>query len=259
MLEYAYVTDKGLQRELNEDSIALDGIVITAKDDCGFAQKLEDEFCVGVFDGVGGKDCGEIASAICAESFCKHCKPERLIVRKEIYDLVEKIQNDLLAEQHIRGADMMTTFVGASLFKHKLTLMNIGDSRAYLFRNNVIKQYSFDDTYLNYLKKNSVQISETDYIEMQHIITKCFGIPTLEKSNCHSYIIDAVPGDTVLLMSDGISDIVDESELSEVISKSETAASIAKFIAQYAVERGAHDNYTIVVLHLVEEGEQIGK
>ena len=50
MLEYAYVTDKGRQRELNEDSIALDGIVITAKDDCGFAHKLENEFCVGVFD-----------------------------------------------------------------------------------------------------------------------------------------------------------------------------------------------------------------
>lgn len=251
MFEYAFVTDKGLKRSLNEDSIALDDKTVSASDRKKHRVSLKNNFRAAVFDGVGGEDCGEVASSICAQAFRRYCRPERICDRNDVYNLVQCIQNELFKAQNAEGVEMMTTFVGVSCFKDQLVFMNIGDSRAYLFSDYRIKQYSYDDTYLNQLKKSSsVSKEDLENIDTAHVITHCFGMRGFDKNHCHSYILERKKGDIAILMSDGISDIVNERELEMIILKNKKPQAIVDSVVKLVIERGAHDNYTLVVIKI---------
>lgn len=249
MIKYAFVTNQGPCHDENEDSIVINGKIYNKSNAKGSGFRFGKSFKIAVFDGVGGADCGEVASGVCANSFVKHCNPSHIFERDDIYDTVETMQNDLIIAQ-ADTEEMMTTFVCAMSNGKEYIFANMGDSRAYLINDGKIKQYSFDDTYRNkLLREGRLSRKEIDELPIAHVITKCLGTDDFNKRDTHSYFVSKNKGQCYLMvMSDGVSDLVTEAELLSITTELGSPKKIVNRIEELVLKRGAHDNYSIIII-----------
>ena len=250
MIKYAFVTDAGLERELNEDSFCFQNKAFGGGNQKGCGISLFNRFKAAVFDGVGGKNKGEVASRYCAEFFKKNFQGKAVKERADVYRFVQATHDGLTAMQSQENSDMMTTFVGVATLNDQLLFMNIGDSRAFYYRNGEMKRLSYDDTYLNELKKRRGKITDEDREQYEHVIVNCFGLPNFQSEKTHCYFEPKKKNSYVYLLSDGVSDLVEAEELKSVTDAEQQPKKIVDKLEAIVRERGAHDNYTLIVIQL---------
>lgn len=246
MIKYQLLTNKGLIREANEDALVFKKKAIQSEDYYKEGSILFNKFYACIFDGVGGEDFGEIASLECAKAIAIRKKLVR--GRKEFFDLLNELNELVLALQKEKNnRRMMTTFCGVCVIGKTVRATNVGDSCIYLFKNgNVIEKKSVDDTYKNQLFKNGVKKEDIDEEEVAHIITNCLGLGNFDKNKAHYFEFEFKKGDFVVLMSDGISDLLTPKELLEIIKENKKESSLR--IQKEIINRGAHDNYSLIIL-----------
>lgn len=239
-MKYAAGTDRGLLRDINEDSYMI--IPGCSDTSCAFV----------IADGLGGHNSGEIASRMAVEHIRDNLDAAGCFdgenASEKLEALVKKV-NTAVYERSLGGAEvsgMGTTLTMAVITGSTLTAAHVGDSRLYLIRNGVIRQLTDDHSYIGELvRQGKLTREEAEKHPRKNIITRAIGsCPELEV-DIISHRIEA--DDIYVLCTDGLTNMVSESEIVEIVSGSEPETACARLI-EAANRQGGEDNITVIVI-----------
>ena len=235
-MKAGYKSDKGIVRANNEDRIYVDediGLYILA-------------------DGMGGAQGGEIASKMAIEEISSYIRNGlrtdndiSSIIDKAILKANQKIHTE--ASQNIHLAGMGTTVVLTLCLKDKYYFAHAGDSRAYLIRNSRIRQVTQDHSLVaELLKAGDINKDEARSHHMRHMITNAVGAK--ETVNVDIISMPAEQGDHILLCSDGLSDMITDDEIKEVVLKNNDMEVTCEELVSAANDKGGKDNISVVLI-----------
>jgi serine/threonine protein phosphatase PrpC len=254
----AGLTDVGLQRDHNEDSFA-----------------IAPEFNLYIVaDGMGGHRAGDVASKMATESiteFFRSTSREDATwpfhfdtnLSEEENRLVAGIRlaNRQIFDKGIRSRDhsgMGTTVVGAlySKRKTKLYVGHVGDSRAYRVRAGTIVQLTRDHSLLNDYLAAMPDLSEEQQAEVpRNVITRALGMQDTVSVDLVSD--EPRPGDGYLLCSDGLSGMLADQDILDIMSSTRDAGEICRKLVEEANDQGGEDNITALVILFEDVDEEV--
>lgn len=216
-----------------------------------------------VADGMGGEACGEVASQICTMTV-----PKRLFDNLKTMERVSETNFVLLLREAIEFANqviyqkaqsnpsyrgMGTTTTAATLFGAHLFVGQVGDSRAYLIRNQEMVQLTRDQTFLNYLAEIGAELPpDPEKDSRKSILTQAVG--TSETVDVKVTYTKMRQGDAILLCSDGLYNEVKLTEMLNVVKSSNSLADKIKALIDKANEGGGKDNITGIMAELTGPG-----
>ena len=237
------VTDTGLVREHNEDA-AFVGPYVSL-----------------VADGVGGAAAGEIASAtvayVVAATALSRCTQDpgtvlRAAAEAARANLVAGVQQD----ESRRG--MATTLSAVVCDGHRVVLGHVGDSRVYLWRAGVLRQVSRDHTWVQQLvDEGRITAEAAGRHPWRNVVVRSLDGSDVMPVELDVLELDVREGDRLLLCSDGLTDLVPDTRIAQVLECEDPAAAAAG-LAREALAAGGRDNVTCVVLDLVDGPSVVG-
>lgn len=232
------------------------GVIRTNNEDACFVIPSHDVYVVA--DGVGGNNAGEIASRTAVRGVAEYVTQEPLDSCKddqEIYAYFEKCLkqvNDeiyMLGRKHKENQGMATTVVIAYVKDDKAYILNVGDSRAYLFRGGLLSQITVDHTYVNELLKNGViTTKEAENHSQKNVITRALGAELTVKADF--FRIGLEKNDILMLCSDGLYGEVKEDKIVEILDRKDTMSDTCSRLVEEAIRCGGRDNITVVCLKI---------
>ncbi|PKN91882.1 MAG: hypothetical protein CVU45_01675 [Chloroflexi bacterium HGW-Chloroflexi-7] len=255
-LPYATLTDQGIVRDHNEDSMA-----ITAFDP---ASELVPESLLCVLcDGVGGHLGGETASRLAVEQIIAEIEATdgsspMVQLSNAIQSANELVWKNAQVSAELRG--MATTATCAWIFGKRLFIANVGDSRIYLIRKGRIHQISVDHTWLQEaLEAGYITKADFKGHPNAHVIKRYVGseaAPDVDsrlmfgerpERNLQGMTLEA--GDQLFMCSDGVSDLVQENEIVTLLINPnlDTALEALKLLVY---QRGASDNLSMIAVNI---------
>ncbi|RZJ19964.1 MAG: serine/threonine-protein phosphatase, partial [Acinetobacter sp.] len=216
----------------------------------------EQYLLAAVIDGVGGYHGGEVAAAIAKEEISRQfaTRPEDPISQmiaafKETNKLIVAKKE---TEKELAEMACVATMVLADIANNQFYYAHVGDTRLYLLRDGSLVKISKDQSFVGFLE-DSGRIDET--AAMQHPkrneLNKAIGFND-EIANDESYIETGqspfLPGDMLLLCSDGLTDMVNKQDITTLLTQGDTLAKKAENLIALANENGGLDNITVVLL-----------
>jgi protein phosphatase len=271
----------GRVRRGNEDNYLVLNITrskawTSGQDDAGEfvieTQKFEVDdngIVLAVSDGMGGALAGEVASKMAVESVCEKLLGDDLdeTITPEAYDhhLISKLYNATVYANymiHQQGRSdpqfqgMGATFTGMGLTPRAVDIIQVGDSRAYLVRNEKIYQITKDQSLVQQLiDAQQISAEEAETHTLKNVILQALGA----QNEIYPVSARLLPcqGDVVLMCSDGLSNKVNAASIQRIIVEHFTALEQAcAELVKEANENGGEDNITVVIAKL--EGDQLG-
>jgi serine/threonine protein phosphatase PrpC len=253
MIEYFGLSDVGRRRTNNEDSIMIDG----------------PSSFFAVCDGLGGQNAGEVASRLAADTlqvFIEKSHQEKDITWP--YGLTTDLSFDgnrlftaigMANKTVYRTADgkpeytgMGTTVVSALFREAVVTVAWVGDSRCYRIHGGVVQQISEDHTWVNMSRKNgTLTAEEAEKHPWSHVLVKAVG----GRDSVEPEIVEQrmEPGDMLLLCSDGLTGMLTDTEIGELLTPPPaTMEEGAQKLVDAANEAGGKDNVSVVLLRYTE-------
>ncbi|MEJ7718059.1 MAG: Stp1/IreP family PP2C-type Ser/Thr phosphatase [Thermoleophilaceae bacterium] len=236
IVEEAGVTDVGRQRKTNEDSY------------------YESSPVFAVADGMGGARAGEVASQIAVEVFREGLAPsegpERELVR--VAKEANRRINDMSREDESR-AGMGTTLTAVIVGDHDVAIGHVGDSRAYRLRDGDLERLTTDHSLVEeYVRRGELTREAAEHHPQRSIITRALGPePDVE---VETLTFPAAAGDVYLLCSDGLTAMVTEDRLGQVLRAGASLTEAAQELVGIANANGGRDNITVVMFRLGEQG-----
>ncbi len=235
-------TDIGLSRMMNQDSYY-----------CSSGLKAPHLYIVA--DGMGGHNGGEIASKTSVDtvkSFIESCyqvseyvNDRLLMIRDAITKANSVVYNRSLEDQNLIG--MGTTLTMALIEEGRLYIGHIGDSRMYLLRGEECRKLTEDHSLVAQLIKNgSISPEEGDCHPQKNVITKALGVEMTVEMDLGTEILKQ--GDTLLLCTDGLTNMLGLGEIIRICSKGQDPQSISKALIEEANIKGGKDNVTAIVV-----------
>ena len=257
-----FLTDVGKLRKNNEDNFYCNGNYKENPDDLVY-EKIDLIYGGGIFavcDGMGGEEYGEKASLLAVETLKEF---EETDINKTIDEYVnaanEKIC-DLITENN--GTRSGTTLALVYIKDGYANCYNIGDSRIYLIRNKKIQQISEDHTRSMQMIKMGILTKEQAMNHKdRHVLTQHMGIfpDELIIQAYKSEPIKIKNKDVILLCSDGLTDMVSDDEIINIICNDMSSEESAELLIKAALENGGKDNVTVGVIKNIEEKENFFK
>jgi PPM family protein phosphatase len=191
-----------------------------------------------IADGMGGHEAGYVASRVAVDAIAELIKDASS--ESSISAMLETANRRLFEEMYAIGGrpGMGTTVVGAVLSDHEALVFNVGDSRAYMFRRGGLIQLTRDDT-LN-VRRGTLR-------NRSHALTQSLGGSTKPQSlRPHLRRIPFEDHDTLLLCSDGVTDMIEEDEIAAILIRH--PENPAEQLVAAALDAGGEDNITVVVV-----------
>lgn len=230
-------TDVGLVRKINQD------FIFYSRESVGAFPNL---FIVA--DGMGGHNAGDFASRYAVEcflSYIKNSKPDALIrmVDEGIKYANKKIMEKAAEDENLRG--MGTTMVVAYIEDGQLFVANIGDSRLYLLDkqiNQVTEDHSFVATLV---RAGELTPAEARVHPDKNVITRAVG--AAENAKVDFFEVDLEPGDQILMCSDGLSNMVEDEVLYDIVKNTYIGDAVDGLIDE-AKRNGGSDNIAVIVI-----------
>jgi serine/threonine protein phosphatase PrpC len=239
-LVFAAATDVGRMRKNNEDSY------LSAKP------------VAAVADGMGGHSAGEVASAIAIEELA--ALGERGPWENETAATDDLKQAILRANRRIRemaASDrklngMGTTLVALLQDGDMVHVANVGDSRGYLLRQGELSQVTVDHSLVQELVDDGrLSPEDAERHPQRSVITRALGIDPEVEFDLFTYKLQV--GDRLLLCSDGLSDVVETTQIRNVLLRVRSPQKAARQLITVANEQGGPDNITVIVVDAVDE------
>jgi serine/threonine protein phosphatase PrpC len=229
-------SDRGLKRTNNEDC---------------FMVRSDLNFCL-VADGMGGAAAGEIASRIFAETTLEIFSSSIDRSEKNIIELVqrafnfanEKILSHVKKNPHHKGMGCTAELMAFS--DKGFVIGHMGDSRTYCLRDGQLKQLTMDHSFVqNQIDQGLISLAEARNHPLRNVILRAVGI----KKNLALDLIRGItfPGDLFLLCSDGLSDIVDDGLIQNILFSTSTLLKKVEKLIESAKTAGGYDNITVVL------------
>ena len=245
-LKRGAVTDMGRMRKNNEDRYLIAGRL------------------AAVADGVGGHNAGEVASAIAMEELAalEHAGPWPTpaaageALRTVFLRANRRIRETAAKDSELDG--MGTTLVAVLEDGDSIHLASVGDSRAYLLRNGELTQITVDHTLVQGLvDEGRLRPEEALRHPQRSIITRALGLDARLEVDLFTYKL--LPGDRLMLCSDGLSDVVDQRGIRNVLLRVPDPQRAAEKLVALANEGGGPDNVTVMVLDAGDRVAQAGE
>lgn len=245
-MECYYITDPGMVREHNEDS------VIIVKND-------NNEYLLAVADGMGGHLCGEVASNIAIEHLGKRFKSISSIGNKEdaikwLKEVVNEI-NVLIfkyTDEHIESKGMGTTLVLAVLTKDFLIYGNIGDSSGFAIKQGHLHKITNDHTLVNVLvKSGELTEEEAKNHPQKNVLMKALGSSMTAELDIFDVESDV---NGILLCSDGLTNMLEIEKIEGVLNEDIPLGNKLGKLIYKCNNRGGNDNISIACL--MKDGEE---
>jgi PPM family protein phosphatase len=238
-LKYGVKTDRGIKRQLNEDNCS---VLV------GYSGVPA---CFVIADGMGGHQCGEVASKQAVDSVCNHLLSadwEVDDISGLLKDIITSVNDELykfsLLDESTQG--MGTTLIISVLKNGKLFIGHVGDSRVYLIRESVIQKVTWDHSFIEELVKNgSITKDEAVNHPKKNVITRAVGYEL--DLQVDTYEIDVLENDDVLLCTDGLTNMLTEDEILEIITKTEDPQVACDTLIENANNKGGDDNVTVII------------
>ena len=234
------LSDIGRCRTSNEDSFSLD-------DRLSFYL---------VADGVGGQPAGEVASRLVAEKLpeilARGATGSEVDARDLLDQAVREVNRTLneAASGNPAWRGMSTTVVAAWCQPDSVLIANVGDSRAYLVRDQQIELLSEDHTVLAEQLREGLDVDESAN-RMAHVLTRCLGLE--DDIEVTVGALPVVPGDRILLCSDGLTDSLSDEVIRSVVLSTTGPGEACRMLVELANRNGGRDNITVVLI-FIDEG-----
>lgn len=252
------VTNVGLVRDNNEDNFLL-GHCLNEKSQnhmsAGFCEDVSNWSCIAVFDGMGGIECGEVASYTAASTFqeifldhinCDRSKIDRLI--EDAFLSANTAIKNLSVENIVCGTTGTVAITNGVEFK----IFHKGDSRAYLFRAGKLYKLSKDHTLAQLKVDVGIYSSITDAPEKEnHQLVEYLGMDDESSEPYESEWIKWEKEDRLLICSDGLYDMCRDEDILQVISQINSIQENAEALVKLALKNGGKDNVTILITEVV--------
>jgi protein phosphatase len=253
LLEIAGKTDPGKVRERNEDSIGLDpelGLYVVA-------------------DGMGGHNSGEVASGLATEMILKFGQDilggdkevippgsdETLSVRARQVVHCVKSANEIIygkSKAFAKNNGMGTTVVVVLGDSKSITVGHVGDSRLYRLRANKLEQITEDHSLvMDQVKSGLLTKEQADKSNLQNILTRALGTEPEVAVDVQDVPVE--PGDIFCICSDGLTKMVSDKELAEVLAEYSSPIEAVDKLIQMSNDGGGVDNVTVVVARTPSE------
>jgi serine/threonine protein phosphatase PrpC len=229
-------TDTGRQRRANEDSLLARSPLFV------------------VADGMGGAQAGEVASRIAVESFRPgledSSKPEAALATLAI---AANSRIHELSHSNAEHAGMGTTLTAVYVGDSEVAIAHVGDSRAYCLRDGELLRLTDDHSLVDELMRQG-RLTPEEAVEhpQRSVITRALGPEGTVEVDTRSFRARA--GDVYLLCSDGLTTMLDEEEIAEVLRSHPVLRDAGETLIAKANEAGGRDNITVVLLRLEEVG-----
>jgi PPM family protein phosphatase len=229
------ITDTGRKRRRNEDAYVCEPPLFA------------------IADGMGGAQAGEVASRLAAAAL-KESGVETG-GEQRIFDLIQEANRRVYARSSTdpRTSGMGTTITVALVENGNVAFGHVGDSRAYLIRDGRMEQVTEDHSLVNELMKSGkLSPEEAEAHPQRSVITRALG--TDPDVDADTFTIEARVGDVFLLCSDGLTDMVGEREIQELVERNREDINAAlKSLVKAANRSGGEDNITVVAFEIAEE------
>nr|WP_212763063.1 protein phosphatase 2C domain-containing protein [Gordonia araii] len=236
-LEWAAACNVGSVREANEDAaLVRPGLFLLA-------------------DGMGGHDCGEVASAkaldVLAHIAVGGGQDE---TRDEIDRLLAQAQDEISEIDTSSERRAGTTATGAVLVNHEdaphWLVFNIGDSRTYCVRDGVLEQVTVDHSQVQEFVDAGMMTAEEARVDpRRNVITRALGAGMVTP-RADYFAFETQPGDQLMLCSDGLTGELPDAEIAAILADTDSAQDAADALVEGALALGAHDNVTVVVVRV---------
>ncbi len=247
ILELACNSDVGRKRAYNEDSSAIDASL----------------GLLAIADGMGGYNAGEVASAVSISTIVKYIRQqlpqlqaqqidpvsgfalESILLREAIQEANFEIFRSAKENPKFKG--MGTTILVVLFYDNHFTVAHVGDSRLYLFRNERLEKVTNDHSLIQELVDRGLYTQqEAEAKTPSNLVTRALGIS--EIVNVDLFEDAVLPDDLFLLCTDGLTDMVDDAEISATInSHSDNLNRAAQELIDLANSRGGKDNISVIL------------
>jgi PPM family protein phosphatase len=228
----AVITDTGRRRRRNEDAYVCEPPLFA------------------IADGMGGAQAGEVASRLAAAALKESGADTG--GEEQIYDLIQEANRRVYDRSSTdpSTSGMGTTITVALVENGNVAFGHVGDSRAYLIRDRRMEQITEDHSLVNELMKSGkLSREEAEAHPQRSVITRALG--TDPDVDVDTFTIAAQAGDVFLLCSDGLTDMVDEDEILELVEGNRADIDAAlKALVRAANRSGGEDNITVVAFEI---------
>jgi len=248
-------THTGLKRTNNEDNLCVNSKYMRSPEDGSWGVSTSAKACVvAVCDGMGGERFGEFASlcaavniACCHEDILNASEAEQA---KRVDVLIRGINQQICDEILKRNARIGSTLAMLCIKNGVANLYNIGDSRVYLLRNGALTQLSKDHTIAQQkLELGAITAEQAKTDSGKHTLTQHLGIFESEMLiDAHHVQKQVQPDDVFLLCSDGLTDMVSDEAIQQILVNEKDCESAVKKLIATALENGGKDNVSVIVI-----------
>ena len=233
------MTDAGRRRDMNQDYVYGSDTAVG---------KLPNLFVVA--DGMGGHKAGDYASRVAVEVMAEYIRNEEsglpiLALRKGIEEANRIVLRASLIDIDKEG--MGTTIVAAVLDEDRLITANVGDSRLYIINENSIRQVTVDHSYVEeMIRRGRIAREDARKHPDKNMITRAVGVfPDVEVDFFETKV---APGDTVLLCTDGLTNMVEDEDIKRIILGQRDIVEKTESLIKAANQNGGTDNITVLLI-----------
>lgn len=231
---WATATDVGHLREGNEDAVA------PIDDGVGGGPLV-----VAVADGMGGHVGGEVASRLAIEAATEPSPKSDVVPEQRVRAGNEAVVAASAEDPKLAG--MGTTMTLAMFDPDGVAhIGHVGDSRLYLLRDGALKQVTTDHTWVTeMIRRGQLSPEQAESHPRRHLLTRVLGMPDVEIDTDEMQL---EVGDRVLVCSDGLTTMLAEDEVAEILTDAETPSDAAWALIESANAAGGYDNTTVAVV-----------
>jgi len=268
-LEFAELSDSGLTRDHNEDFL---GHVLPVSP----AQVQSQGWLFALADGVGGQERGEVASRLAVETVQAGFRkiPKGIMHVSLLPRLVQEANHAVFDQGNAAphhsdarysdpggaifpgGSQMATTLVLCALRFDSAVVSHVGDSRCYLARNGNLTALTHDHTMVDeQVRLGLISRAEASVGANRHILTRALGSELFVAAD--TITVNIMPGDILLLCSDGLHGYVSEAEIQQIVASAPSLDQAAAALVAAANAAGGYDNVSVQLVR-VRSVERMG-
>lgn len=249
IIEVAYITHAGVVKKINQDAILLNSTVATNNSKVYGLEIADEKAILAISDGVSSSPRPDVASRLTLEYLSAAFFESNVFLPiKTIRDIQDKLS--IYAKQDKSFKNSSCTLAGIVFEGRKIKIFNVGDTRVYKIQNNKLEQLSHDHTVLNtYIQEGIIkQKDKNAYASNYKMLDSCI-IANFDADDFEIYTsewLEAKNGDAYMICSDGLSDLLGDDQMSNIINLSNIEATINNLF-ESAMQIGGYDNISIVI------------
>ena len=245
-------TDKGRVRSNNEDAVVVD----------------KDAQIAILADGMGGYNAGEVASGMATTFICTEMArwlaqagttPQSTDVRRALEICVENANHAILGASlsNPQYAGMGTTLVAGVFHGSRLILGHIGDSRCYRLRDGAMQQITRDHSWLQeQVDAGLLTAQQAALSTNRNLVTRALGVEPNVMMEVNEFQV--APGDLFVMCSDGLTDMVPDADLAELVRAQLSLEEKATLLIDTANANGGRDNVSVLLVQAAAAGKKRG-